>query len=768
MRGLFVATGVLLLGGLGAGALATGCGSGETGDGTGGAITSSTGTGATGGHGATGGGGAGATGGQGGQGGEACVPGSEELCDGVDNNCDNVTDEGCLCVQGEVQDCYTGDPSLVGVGDCAMGQQTCDIHGVYGACENEVLPSSEVCDGADNDCNHDIDDGLGTVTCGLGMCQQTVAACESGQPVPCIPGTPNPTEGCDGTDDNCNGTVDEGCSCVDNTTQPCYSGAPNTRGIGECQDGLQTCLNGQWGGCAGDVTPTTEVCDTKDNDCNNIVDDGDPGGGAACNTGNLGWCSFGVQHCQAGSVVCVQTHQSEAETCNNVDDDCDGTVDDGNPGGGAVCNTGLFGVCSVGTRTCQGGQLDCVQNVSSSNETCDGLDNDCDGTVDDGNPGGGAACQTGQQGVCAPGTRQCQGGQLLCVQNVSSSNEICDGLDNDCDGALDDGDPGGGTGCSTGLSGVCAPGTTHCVGGAVSCVQNVQSSPEQCDLLDNNCNAQTDEGNPGGGGVCGTGLLGVCNAGTRTCQSGTLNCVQNVQPSSEVCDNLDNNCNGNTDENDPGGGAVCSTGLLGVCSPGVRHCVAGALSCVQNVQASAENCANGLDDDCNGTVNNGCCTNSVVDGTFEAGAPWPAWTQASTCCGTPICSVASCCGGQAWCYPHAGTYWSWFGGSSAVENASVAQNIVIPVGATNLTFYFMAPVCATSGTAYVRLLVDGVQLWQATRTDPACGSSAWVQKSVNVAAYANGGSHSLQFVSYTSGPISNFMIDDVALDYCVP
>jgi len=54
--------------------------------------------------------------------------------------------------------------------------------------------------------------------------------------------------------------------------------------------------------------------------------------------------------------------------------------------------------------------------------------------------GGGGACQTGAPGVCADGTMQCQSGQLTCVQSTPASGEVCDGLDNDCDGAVDQGD----------------------------------------------------------------------------------------------------------------------------------------------------------------------------------------------------------------------------------------------------------------------------------------------------------------------------------------
>ncbi len=68
-------------------------------------------------------------------------------------------------------------------------------------------------------------------------------------------------------------------------------------------------------------------------------------------------------------------------------------------------------------------------------EICDGQDNDCDGVPDDGDPGGGAFCPTGQLGACADGTTICLGGMLQCAQDVQPSPEICgNAVDEDCDG----------------------------------------------------------------------------------------------------------------------------------------------------------------------------------------------------------------------------------------------------------------------------------------------------------------------------------------------
>jgi hypothetical protein len=141
-----------------------------------------------------------------------------------------------------------------------------------------------------------------------------------------------------------------------------------------------------------------------------------------------------------------------------------------------------------------------------------------------------------------------------------------------------------------------------CIGGAIQCVQTVQPSSEICDGKDNNCDGQIDEGNPNGGVACNTGKLGVCAAGTTACTNGIVVCNQNVQPSTEVCDGLDNNCDGTIDNNTPGTGQACTTGLSGICSAGTTTCTGGTLKCTQNSQPVPEICGNGLDDNCDGVV----------------------------------------------------------------------------------------------------------------------------------------------------------------------
>ena len=113
---------------------------------------------------------------------DPCSPGCgpEELCgdgegNGLDDNCNGQVDEGCVCTPGTTRECFGGPPDRQNIGVCTDGIQTCGEFGTWGACQGQVLPSSETCNGADDDCNDQTDDGLTGCDAGI-MCPESMVA----------------------------------------------------------------------------------------------------------------------------------------------------------------------------------------------------------------------------------------------------------------------------------------------------------------------------------------------------------------------------------------------------------------------------------------------------------------------------------------------------------------------------------------------------------------------------------------------------------------
>ncbi|MGH7964190.1 MAG: MopE-related protein, partial [Candidatus Binatia bacterium] len=198
--------------------------------------------------------------------------------------------------------------------------------GGSGRCGNSQINSPrEQCDdgnAAGGDCcsaDCQVED-LGSQTCGVGACQRTVPRCDAaGQPQTCTDDTPG-TETCNGVDDDCNGTIDDNLT---DEGQPCTTDQP-----GACGTGTFACTGGSLRCTPTQASP--EICDGQDNDCNGAVDDGVSGGGA---------CTVGMGACERmGTLTCVNGQASQCnatagtptrEVCNRIDDDCDGTSDDG-------------------------------------------------------------------------------------------------------------------------------------------------------------------------------------------------------------------------------------------------------------------------------------------------------------------------------------------------------------------------------------------------------------------------------------------------------
>lgn len=291
---------------------------------------------------------------------------------------------------------HTLSLSLDGLASGELAFATCIDADLDGFCQQTVdcddsdptiNPNGvEVCDGRDNDCDGDIDEdfwGAGSKLgnpCGVGICSGIFVCSPDGEEVVCnnkyFPGE-FPEYCGDGFDNDCDGIIDEAlelvqgqqataCVCKEGNIKSCGSN------IGACQEGIQQCKNGMWEECKNQIPPSVETCNTIDDNCDGVVDN--VGGGS----------SVSSSACQ-----CFGGSPPSAETCNDIDDDCDGRLDEGltccQDGQTRTCGKAV-GACREGTQTCVGGSWGvCQGGRQPSSEVCfTQIDENCDGRVNEG------------------------------------------------------------------------------------------------------------------------------------------------------------------------------------------------------------------------------------------------------------------------------------------------------------------------------------------------------------------------------------------------
>ena len=648
-----------------------------------------------------------------------------ESCNGKDDNCDGVTDEagaiGCKLYYGDADDDGFGG----GVGVCLCAPDLTHAHSQGADCDDSdpaIHPgAAELCNGKDDNCNgltdepgaqgctpfyadHDGDGfGAGPASCQCAASLAFSVTSDTDCNDDSVAISPAASETCNGIDDNCNGLTDEGgVSCTVFYTDAdgdgygmgdgaclCKADASHTASVGgDCDDTLAS------------VHPkAVEACNGIDDNCNGLTDEG---AAAGCTVfyqdkdGDKFGGGVGACLCAADATFttskggdCDDADKSinpkADEVCNGKDDNCDGVTDEAGAegclayfvdsdgdgfGGDALAPKCQCAPLGVDPALVAGDCLDSSKAVyPGAPEICDTLDNNCDGITD---PVGSGGCQAhyfdGDGDGYGTGASECSCGAdgsftaVLdgdCDDTAASIHpgaaEICNGKDDNCNGQTDEGVAGGtyyqdsdgdGYGNSTVVVNSCvAPAGYVALGG--DCNDNNSNihpgAAEICDGLDNNCNGQTDENGgtslfyvDGDGDGYGAGpSVALCQAtGGYASKNGDCN-DQNaaIYPgATEICNGIDDNCNGQTDEgltkttyypDKDGDGYPASTGSIKACAAPAGYMTGGGLFAVwdcndndptihpsgpcffgQCIGPSETKC-DGIDNDCDGQTDEG-------------------------------------------------------------------------------------------------------------------------------------------------------------------
>jgi hypothetical protein len=495
-----------------------------------------------------------------------CLPDPEELCNGVDDDCDGAIDE-------LDASCYTGPEGTRDVGICRAGQSACTRTGSV-TCVGQVQPLLEECNGLDDDCDGRVDEDydLQTDPSYCGRCDVActfLQNCVNGECVRrgelnCGDGNDDEGDGpidCADREDCENRSCGAGCVCRNGrrTETNCGGGGDEDGdGLFDCAD-RDSCDNQPCGtGCAciSGRAEETLCGDGVDNDGNSGPDCADPdcnrevcGEGRICQssgprTGCVeGVCDNGLDDDGVGGIdcadpVCLNESCGMGCSCGNnarIETDCtDGISNDGDAAidcGDSDCNL----------KACVAGQSDSAARCEAS--TC--AEENCRDTLDNDGEGGPDCADRTDCDYAVLAQPSGQVASLVCIGGAAQETNCSNNQDDDGDGRID---------CRAGnaeencVSGECGRGCrlTNCTRSETNCGDNVDNDGNN----GTDCADRTDCDNQS----CGTGC--VCSNGNRT---------------ETLCnDGLDNDGNNGTDCSDQADcpqGTVCrrTNGTPGTC-----------------------------------------------------------------------------------------------------------------------------------------------------------------------------------------------------------
>jgi hypothetical protein len=503
-------------------------------------------------------------------------PGADETCDSVDEDCDGVVDDDAIDVL-----TWYGDADGDGYGSISTTVDACDAPSGYVAgssdCDDTTTAirpgAAETCNDVDDDCDGTIDDAALDASTwyadsdgdGYGSPTVTALSCDAPSGYLAVAGDcddadpaagPGGEETCDGTDEDCDGIVDE--EPVDGDT---WYADVDGDGYGDSADAVIACsapsgyvANGE---DCDDADPATspggeETCDGTDEDCDGTVDEADaigaPSWYADADADGYGDASVGEVACAepAGFVADATdcddgtstVSPGAAETCNSRDDDCDTIVDESatdaltwyaDTDGDTYGNLASTSAACTQPSGYVADATDCDDTIGAvhpgATETCNFVDDDCDRTTDedatDATPwytdadadgyGAGAAtlaCVAPSLGVATDD--DCD--DTRAADNPGAT-EVCDSHDNDCDGSVDE-DASGGT---TYYSDSDGDGYGDGLATIVAC-----SAPPAYVTDATDCDDHAAAVNPGATEVCENGLDDECSGDVSGCElSGT-------------------------------------------------------------------------------------------------------------------------------------------------------------------------------------------------------------------------------------------------------